>query len=129
VLGESESTARYAGMNVTAVLIIAMMLSGGLCGMAGVMQASAIEKTLTEGITQGLGFTSVTVAWLAKLNPIFCLVISFLFAMLIQGGIFIQASMQIPASIAEVLQALIIFFVLGGEFFLRYRFVWHRRAR
>jgi general nucleoside transport system permease protein len=123
VIGESEATARYAGMSVYRISVIAIMLSGGLCGIAGMMQASAIERSLSDQLSGGLGFTSVIVTWLARLEPSGIIVMSFLFSILIQGGNFLQSSLQIPASISQVLQGIIIFFVLGSEFFIRYRFV------
>jgi simple sugar transport system permease protein len=127
VIGESEATARYAGMGVFRITLTAIALSGGLCGIAGMMQASAIEHSLSEQLSGGLGFTSVITTWLARLNPLAILIISFLFSLLIQGGNYLQSSMQIPASISLVLQGIIIFFVLGSEFFIRYRFVWDKR--
>jgi simple sugar transport system permease protein len=123
VVGESEATARYAGMSVFKITVVAIVLSGGLCGIAGMMQASAVERSLSDQLSGGLGFTSVIVAWLARLEPPVILVIAFLFSLLIQGGNFLQSSLQIPASISLVLQGIIIFFVLGSEFFVRYRFV------
>jgi simple sugar transport system permease protein len=122
VIGESEATARYAGMGVYRITAAAILLSGGLCGVAGMMQASAVERSLSEQLSGGLGFTSVITTWLARLNPSSIIVVAFVFSMLIQGGNFLQSSLQIPASIAQVLQGIIIFFVLGSEFFIRYRF-------
>ena len=126
VIGESEATARYAGMGVFRITVIAIALSGGLCGAAGMMQASAIEHSLSDQLSGGLGFTSVIVTWLARLDPLMILVMAFLFSLLIQGGNFLQSSLQIPASISLVLQGIIIFFVLGSEFFVRYRFAGKR---
>ncbi|MDR2745958.1 MAG: ABC transporter permease [Treponema sp.] len=123
VLGESEAAARYAGMHVLWIMIIAIAISGGLCGAAGMMQASAVERSLSEQLSGGLGFTAVITSWLSRLSPPVVLVVSFLFSMLIQGGSFLQSSLQIPASISQVLQGIIIFFVLGSEFFIRYRIV------
>ena len=123
VIGESVATARYAGMNVFRITVIAIALSGGLCGAAGMMQASAIEHSLSDQLSGGLGFTSIIVAWLARLEPGAILIIAFLFSLLIQGGNFLQSSLQIPASISLVIQGIIIFFVLGSEFFIRYRIV------
>jgi simple sugar transport system permease protein len=122
VLGESEATARYAGMSVTRITIVAILISGGLCGVAGMMQASAIEHSLSEQLSGGLGFTAVITTWLARLSPPVIVVVSFLFSMLLQGGSFLQSSLQIPSSVADILQGIIIFFVLGSEFFVRYRF-------
>jgi simple sugar transport system permease protein len=127
VLGESEATARYAGMNVVGVMLIAIMLSGGLCGAAGMMQASAVERSLSDQLSGGLGFTAVITTYLARLNPLAIVIVAFLFSMLIQGGNFLQSSLQIPASISQILQGIIIFFVLGSEFFTRYRLVWSKK--
>ncbi len=129
VLGESATTARYAGMSVTRITLVAVMLSGGLCGVAGMMQASAIERSLTDQLSGGLGFTAVITTWLARLSPPVIVAVSFLFSMLIQGGSFLQSAMKIPASVASILQGIIIFFVLGSEFFVRYRFARTAPAR
>lgn len=123
VLGESETTARYAGMNVRRVMLTAVMLSGGLCGLAGMMQASAIERSVTDVMSGGLGFTAIITTWLARLSPPAVVGVSFFFAMLLQGGAYLQTSMQVPASLAEILQGIILFFVLGSEFFTQYRIV------
>lgn len=123
VLGENETTARYAGMNVTKILIIGAMISGGLCGLAGMMQASAIEKSLTYTLSAGLGFTAIISAWLARLSAPAIVVVSFLFAILIQGGSYLQSSMQIPSSLSDLLQGIILFFVLGSEFFINYKII------
>jgi simple sugar transport system permease protein len=128
VLGESEATARYAGIPVFRVMVIAILISGGLCGAAGMLQASAVERSLSDQLSGGLGFTAVITTWLARLSPPSIIVVSFLFSLLIQGGNFLQSSLQIPAAISQVLQGIIIFFVLGSEFFIRYRVVWKRRA-
>ena len=123
VLGESETTARYAGMNVTRITIVAILLSGGLCGLAGMMQASAIEKSLSDQLSGGLGFTAVITTWLAKLSPPAIILVSFLFAMLLQGGVYLQSALQISSTVADILQGVILFFVLRSEFFLRYKIV------
>ncbi len=64
VVGESLETARYAGMNIKAVIVTSMIISGGLCGLAGAIQASAVAKSLTYGISAGIGFTAIITAWL-----------------------------------------------------------------
>ncbi len=128
VLGESETTARYAGMNTIKIMFIAVMISGGLCGMAGFMQASAVEKSITDSMSGGLGFTAVITAWLAKLNPPIMVIVSFAFSMLLQSGKSLQV-MGIPSSITEVLQGIIIFFVLASEFFINYKVSFHKNAK
>ncbi len=121
VVGESIETARYAGMNIPSIIMIAMFISGGLCGLAGMIQASAIEKTLVFGISNNYGFTAIITAWLARLNAIVTLFVCIAFAILMQGAAYIQLSMNVPASVASIVQGVILFFVLGSEFFLRYK--------
>lgn len=121
VVGESIETARYAGMNISKVVIIAMLISGGLCGIVGMVQASAIEKTLVAGIANNYGFTAIITAWLAKLNPATAVIVCVVFAMLIQGGEYIQIALGIPSAVSDIVQGLILFFVLGSEFFMRYK--------
>ncbi len=128
VVGENEQTARYAGMNVAKILIVSVFVSGALCGIAGMMQASAIEKSLSAQLSSGLGFTAVITCWLAKLHPAAIVVVSFLFAMLLQGGTYLQSSMQIPAAVASIVQAVILFFVLGSEFFTQYKIVKRKKS-
>lgn len=121
VVGESVQTARYAGMNIKNIIITAMVFSGGLCGLTGMIQASAVEKTLTASLSANYGFTAIITAWLAQLNAIATLFVCVAFAVLLQGGTYIQISMQIPASVADMIQAILLFFVLGSEFFLQYK--------
>lgn len=129
VVGESLETARYAGMNISKVIVVAMLISGGLCGIVGMVQASGIEKTLVAGIANNYGFTAIITAWLAKLNPISTLIVCVVFAMLIQGGEYIQIALGVPSAVSDVVQGLILFFVLGSEFFMRYRIHLGRPAK
>ena len=121
VLGESEKTAQYAGINIKNTIISAIFISGGLCGLAGMIQASAIANTLSVEVSGGVGFTAIIVTWLASLSAPIILVVSVLFAGLLQGGSYIQTVFGIPEAAAQVLQGAILFFVLGSEFFIKYR--------
>lgn len=123
VIGESINTARYAGINIKKTILIAIMLSGGLCGLVGMIQASAVNNTLSVEITGGVGYTAIITAWLAALSAPVILVVSVLFAALLEGGSYIQTVFGIPQAAAEILQGIILFFVLGSEFFVRYKFV------
>jgi simple sugar transport system permease protein len=124
VVGESLDTARYAGMNIPVIIMIAMFLSGGLLGVVGMVQASAIEKTLTYGLSANYGFTAIITTWLARLNAVATLFVCLAFAMLLQGAAYIQLAMNVPSAVAGVVQGVILFFVLGSDFFLRYRVRW-----
>lgn len=129
VIGENETTARYAGMNVARTLIWSIMLSGGLCGLAGMIQSSGIERSLTATLSGGLGFTAIITTWLSRLSPPVIIITSFLFAMLLQGGAYIQTALQIPATVAGVLQGTILFFVLGSEFFTQYKLILKKKTK
>jgi simple sugar transport system permease protein len=91
------------------------------------IQASAVNNTLSVEITGGVGFTAIITAYLASLSAPIILVVSVLFAALLEGGSYIQTVFGIPEAAAEVLQGIILFFVLGSEFFVRYKFVFSRR--
>lgn len=121
VVGESVETARYAGMNISHIIITSMLLSGGMCGLVGMIQASAIEKSLVYSIGNNYGFTAIITAWLARLNAIAILFVCIAFAMLIQGGAYIQIAMNVPSAVSGIVQSTILFFVLGSEFFLQYK--------
>lgn len=123
VVGESERTAQYAGMNVSKIIIRTMFLSGAVSGIVGFMQVAGADYTLTEGTAGGVGFTAITVAWLAKLNPIVMVFIAAALAVLEKGSNTIQTDFKIPASASEVLTGIILFFMLGCEFFINYRLI------
>jgi len=123
VVGENENTARYAGMNVTKIIIRTAFLSAAICGLAGMLQATGADKTLSEAVTGGNGFTAITVAWLSQLNPFAILLVSILFGMLEKGSGTIQSLFNISTSAADVFQGIILFFVLGSEFFINFRIV------
>ncbi|AGC68577.1 inner-membrane translocator [Thermoclostridium stercorarium subsp. stercorarium DSM 8532] len=127
VVGESVSTARYAGMDISRIIIATMLLSGGLCGITGVIQAAGVNKTLTMNVSSGYGFTAVITTYLSGLSAPRVLVVSFLFAILLQGGSYIQSALQIPQAAADVLQGMILFCALGSEFFVRYKIRFNRK--
>ncbi|NLO40190.1 MAG: ABC transporter permease [Ruminiclostridium sp.] len=129
VVGESVATARYAGMNVSQVILFATLISGGLCGITGVIQTAGVNKTLTMNISSGYGFSAIITTWLSGLSAPLVVVVSFLFAILLQGGSYIQSALQIPSSAAEVLQGMILFCILGSEFFVRYKVRFRKKEK
>lgn len=122
VFGKSSVTAGYAGMNITRIVILTVLIGGGLSGIAGMVQASAIEKSLTDQLSVGLGYTAIITAWLGNLSAPVIVVVSFAFAALIQGCATIQTTMQVPSSIAEIIQGVILIFVLSSDLFNKYKF-------
>ena len=123
VLGESENTARYAGMNVTKVTIRTACLSGGIAGLVGFMVASGANQTLYSDVAGGVGFTAITVTWLAQLNPFAMVAISLMLAVLSKGASSIQTSLGVPASISDIITGIILLCMLGCEFFINYKMI------
>jgi simple sugar transport system permease protein len=121
VIGENPKAARYSGMNIGRNIVLVMLLSGGLAGLAGMAEVSGIAHRLYQGLTIGTGYTAIIVAWLANLNPWGVLLVAFLMAALLVGGDQIQIALGLPAAVAGVLQGAILFFVLGGSIFVSYR--------
>jgi len=128
VVGQSENTARYAGMNVGWIIMRTMMLSGAIAGFVGFIQVSGADFTLNEGTAGGVGFTAIIVAWISQLNPLIMVIVSFFIAILERGAIRIQTSFMIPATIATVLIGIILFFMLACEFFINYRLVFRSKG-
>jgi general nucleoside transport system permease protein len=120
VCGESPKAATYAGMNFIKNILLVMFISGGIAGVAGMTEVSAITQRLQQGISPGYGFTAIIVAWLARLNPWAITLVSFLLGGLLVGGFSIQTS-GFPAATVSMLQGAILFFVLGGEILGQYR--------
>ncbi|MFC2030371.1 ABC transporter permease [Chloroflexota bacterium] len=121
VIGENPSAAKYAGISLVRNILLVMIVSGGLAGLAGYGQVAGIAHRLQKGIAVGDGFTAIIIAWLAKLHPLGVLLVAVLFAGLSTGGDQLTISMGLPAAMSRVLQGAILFFVLGGDIFVRYR--------
>ena len=121
VVGESERTARYVGIKVDRVIVRTMLLSGALCGLAGLLLVGSTNHTLTPTLVEGRGFTAVMVSWLAKFNPVWMILTSFLLVFLSKGGGEIASSFGLSSSFGDILMALILFFIIGSEFFINYQ--------
>lgn len=126
VVGESERTSRYAGMNVFKIVIRTMILSGAIAGIVGFIMVSGVNYTLSDTTANGVGFTAITVAWLAKLNSFGMVIISMLLAILDKGASTIQTRFGIPETAAEMLTGMILFCMLGSEFFIRFRMIFRK---
>ncbi|MEM7533383.1 MAG: ABC transporter permease [Chloroflexota bacterium] len=116
IIGDNPQAARYAGINITRNTILVMALSGGLAGLAGMAEVAGVVHRLQERFSPGYGFTAIIIAWLAKLNPLAIILVAYLFGGLLVGGDAIQ-----PAGIAQMLQGVVLFVVVGGEMLLQYR--------
>ena len=128
VVGESERTARYVGIKVDRVIIRTMLLSGAICGLAGLLLVASTNHTLTPNIVEGRGFTAVMVSWLAKFNPIWMILTSFLLVFLGRGAGEIATNFSLNQSFGDILTGIILFFIIGSEFFINYRLIFRRAA-
>lgn len=120
VIGSNPVAARYAGMNIPRNVLLAMFISGAVCGLAGMAEVSGIVGKLQHGISPGYGYTAIIIAWLARLNPPAIILVSFLFAVIHVGGFMLQ-TMGISAAAATMLQGAVLFFVVGTEIFTGYK--------
>ena len=123
VVGESERTARYIGIKVPRVVVRTMALSGALCALAGFLRVAGTDHTLTTTITNGYGFTAVMVSWLAQFNPLTMVLTAFILVFLDQGasGIASKPQIGLNESYADILTGILLFFIIGSEFFIRYQ--------
>lgn len=124
VMGENPKAARYAGMKISRQIVIVLALSGALAGLAGMSEVAGIGHQLQRNLSPGYGYTAIIVAWLARLNPLGIIGVSFVLAAVVVGGDQLQLSIGLPSSVAPMLQGAILFFLLGGEFLTRYRIRW-----
>ena len=129
VVGESERTARYVGIRVSRVIIRTMLLSGALCGLTGLLLVGGTDHTLTTSITGGRGFTAVMVSWLAKFNPIWMILTSFLLVFLDRGAGDISTNFGLNKSFSDILTGIILFFIIGSEFFISYQISFRHASR
>ena len=121
VVGESQRTASYAGIKVERVIIRTMVLSGAVCGLMGLLLTAGTDHTLTTTIVGGRGFTAVMVSWMAKFNPIIMIFTSLLLVVLGRGASEISSTFGLNQSFSDILTGIILFFIIGSEFFITYR--------
>ena len=129
VVGESERTARYVGIKVDRVIVRTMLLSGAVCGVAGLLLVGGINHTVSTTIADGRGFTAVMVSWLAKFDPIIMIFTSFLLVLLDRGAGEIATQFSLNQSFADILTGIILFFIIGCEFFISYKISFRKAAK
>ena len=127
VVGESLDTARYAGINTKAVFIRTMLLSGAVCGLAGFIAVSGASHTISTSTAGGRGFTAIIVAWMAKFNTYVMILIAFLLVFLEKGAIEIASLYNLNNFVSEMIEGIILFFILGSEFFINYRLIFRSK--
>lgn len=120
LIGANPNAAKYSGIHINKHILIVMLISGGLAGLAGMAEVSGVTHKLMQGVSPGYGYTAIIVAWLAKLNPLGLIVSSVLFGGLIVGGYSVQ-TIGLPSSISDMLQGAILFFLIAGDMITRFR--------
>lgn len=129
VVGESENTARYIGINVKKVIVRTLILSGIICGITGFLLVSGINHSLTSESAGGRGFTAILVSWLAKFNPIGMIFTSLLVVFLSAGTDEIMTKGGITTSFfSQVVTGLMFLLIIGCEFFINYKIVFRHHA-
>ena len=127
VVGESANTARYAGIKLSRVYIRTMAISGAICGLAGFISVAGAGHTISVDTAGGRGFTAIIVAWLAKFNTFVMILIAFLLAFLEKGAIEIASQFNLNNDASNIITGIILFCIIGSEFFINYKLVFHRR--
>ena len=121
VVGESQRTASYAGIKVDRVIIRTMVLSGAICGLMGYILTAGISHTLTTTIVDSRGFTAVMVSWMSKFNPFIMIAASLLLVVMDRGASEVSSVFGLNHSFADILTGIILFFIIGTEFFITYK--------
>jgi simple sugar transport system permease protein len=116
LIGDNPRAARYAGIDIGRTVILVMLISGGLAGLAGASEISGVVHRLQDNFSPGYGFTGIIVAFLARFNPIGVIFAAIAFGALILAGREIQ-----PAGIPAMIQGVVLFCVITSDVFLRYR--------
>lgn len=121
VVGESENTARYVGISVKKVIMRTMAISGAICGLAGFILVSGSSHTISTSTAGGRGFTAIIVAWLSKFNTFTMILVSFFLVFMQKGALQIASQFKLNENASDVITGIILFFILGSEFFINYR--------
>ena len=121
VVGESVNTAKYIGVNVKKVIIRTMALSGAVCGLAGLLLVGGTSHSIDSNLADNRGFTAIMVSWLAKFNPIMMIFTTFLIVFLERGADEISSKFGLNSSFSDILTGIILFFIIGSEFFVQYQ--------
>ena len=121
VVGESENTARYIGIDVKKVIIRTVIISGALCGVMGWILAAGTSHSITANSVGGNGFTAIMISWMSKFNPIVMIFSSLLVAFLQRGAGQIATDLRLDPSVGEVLTGIIILVIISTSFFVDYK--------
>ena len=128
VIRSSQNSARYAGINIKRNIILALVISGGLAGLAGYVQYAGVSHRIMEQMPNNAGYTGIVIAYLSRLNPLVIVIVSILFAGLQNSSATVQI-MGVPTQIATMIQGAVMIFVIAGDFFQRYKIVVNKEVK
>ena len=129
VIGDSQNTARYAGISVKKVIIRTMLISGAICGLAGFITVSGSAHTISTSTAGGKGFTAIIVAWLAKFNTFTMILVALLITVLDKGAIQVATQFNISKDMSDMITGIILFFIIGSEFFVNYKLIFRKKEK
>lgn len=129
VVGESQNTARYAGINVKKVIIRTMMISGAICGIAGAIIVCGGSHTISTSTAGGRGFTAIIVAWMSKFNPFAMIIVSAFLIFMKQGSIQIASQFGLNENASDIITGILLFFLIGCEFFINYKLDFKKKSK
>lgn len=129
VVGESENTARYIGINVKKVIIRTMLVSGAICGLAGLLLVGGSSHSIDSNLVGGRGFTAIMVSWLGKFNPITMIFTTLLLVFLGRGADEVTSKFGLNGDFSDILTGIILFFIIGCEFFINYKINFSHRKK
>ena len=128
VVGESQNTARYAGIDVKKVIIRTMMISGAICGIAGAVIVSGASHTISTSTAGGRGFTAIIVAWMSKFNPLAMILVSGFLVFMQQGSIQVASQFGLNENASDIITGILLFFLIGCEFFINYKLEFRKKG-
>lgn len=120
VVGESQNTARYIGVDVKKVIIRTMIISGAICGIAGMLLVAGTDHSINTDTVGGQGFTAIMVCWLGQFNPFIMVIMTAITVFLRLGAGKVADTCFLNASFADIVVGIVILCVVGCEFFIRY---------
>ncbi len=120
VVGESQNTARYIGINVKKVMIRTMLISGAICGVAGMLLVAGTDHSINVDTVGGQGFTAIMISWLGQFNPFIMALMAALLTFLTNGAAKVADSFFLNSSFADIVAGIVILALVGCEFLIHY---------
>jgi simple sugar transport system permease protein len=121
LVGAAPRAARFSGFNANRLVLFTFAISGGLAGLAGIIEVAGPIGHLDPGVPSGYGFTAIIVAFLGRLNPVGILVAGLFLALTYIGGEGAQISLKVPLDLTKVFQGILLFYVLACDSLIVYR--------